>query len=903
MFRLRRKPPPQDAVPEPDMTPAAMPERGDAPSADRLCPGAPLFDAQWYRGERAITDAEAWDHYLAEGSRRARSPAPLFSPAWYREAYPDVALAGIEPLVHYRTHGWREGRDPSPVASTRLLEDRLARQLEDGTSDPLSVALQDAPGARAQWHPAIPPFDPRHRDVAIVMVYRQDRAALDLAIWALAADDIRVPRTLYLIDDGEPATRADLDRLTEQITAPGLQIRRLSEPDTDGEIGLVNAGLWAALQAPRHSHVLLLEQSTILPEGLVEGLLELWAPVAVPVMNLAGTAQSVPIGFDIYKSSNPLDTLSAHVAERQAMIPGAVHEVDQIEPACALFMAGALEVAGLLDVRAKDLRGAVDATLRTLTDRGLAGASVARHLYAHRLERSPLVRSRVASSAGEGVAERLDRTTDPGLPRDAALVSAGADRRAIKMWTGRSQQLLDAHGARCRRMWSGEAREQELVVTFGDATAPPNASEAPLYRSAYRSVQRKLWRELVDRDRSTFRDVLAVQPLAVALGSLFEDGPPCLVLTMDTDPVTGDERDGYVQRVIAIDHVLAERSRIYLKIVESRHGRPVLRRLRQGIWRLEIAHRCDVGEAILSATIALGAPVYSHSLVGIDPPVVRKLLPERRGPFLMDMHGAVPEEFVLYDDHFMAQKYAAYETWAARHSDAIVCVTDAMADHLGSKLGLPAERMLACPIFLHETGERPVLRGYNDRPRAIYAGGTQRWQRIPDLAALVAETQTAVDWVLLTPDVSAMKTALEAAGADADAGGTGVRAAAQNEVFTCYRACDFGLLLREASVVNRVACPTKLIEYLRYGVIPVLDFAEIGDFLDHGMQFVTVDAFRAGDLPSIGERASMAQSNRAVLETFGDRVREGQCRISHAVFGRPVGGSLAAFPELREVSA
>jgi len=39
----------------------------------------------------------------------------LFDDAWYRNAYPDVAEAGMDPLAHFCIHGWMEGRQPNPT--------------------------------------------------------------------------------------------------------------------------------------------------------------------------------------------------------------------------------------------------------------------------------------------------------------------------------------------------------------------------------------------------------------------------------------------------------------------------------------------------------------------------------------------------------------------------------------------------------------------------------------------------------------------------------------------------------------------------------------------------------------------------------------------------------------------
>jgi hypothetical protein len=38
----------------------------------------------------------------------------LVNREWYKEVYPDVAEAGIDPVFHYARFGWREGRHPNP---------------------------------------------------------------------------------------------------------------------------------------------------------------------------------------------------------------------------------------------------------------------------------------------------------------------------------------------------------------------------------------------------------------------------------------------------------------------------------------------------------------------------------------------------------------------------------------------------------------------------------------------------------------------------------------------------------------------------------------------------------------------------------------------------------------------
>ena len=69
------------------------------------------------------------------------------------------------------------------------------------------------------------------------------------------------------------------------------------------------------------------------------------------------------------------------------------------------------------------------------------------------------------------------------------------------------------------------------------------------------------------------------------------------------------------------------------------------------------------------------------------------------------------------------------------------------------------------------------------------------------------------------------------------------------ELTEIYTKCHYGFILREDIVVNRVACPTKLVEYLAMGVVPIVDSANIGDFRTMGMRSITLEQLLRGDLP------------------------------------------------------
>lgn len=72
-----------------------------------------LFDARFYLAHNPDVAAAGMDpllHFLRFGGAEQRAPSAAFDSAAYCSAYPDVAAAGLNPLLHYLTFGRGEGR-------------------------------------------------------------------------------------------------------------------------------------------------------------------------------------------------------------------------------------------------------------------------------------------------------------------------------------------------------------------------------------------------------------------------------------------------------------------------------------------------------------------------------------------------------------------------------------------------------------------------------------------------------------------------------------------------------------------------------------------------------------------------------------------------------------------------
>ncbi|MCC7527480.1 MAG: hypothetical protein IT342_03090, partial [Candidatus Melainabacteria bacterium] len=84
----------------------------------------PLFDCQYYLSQLPECDREKAKgnplvHFL-RAENNCFDPHPNFDMTFYRNKYPDVAAAGVDPLLHYVTCGEAEGRSPAkqPLAAS-----------------------------------------------------------------------------------------------------------------------------------------------------------------------------------------------------------------------------------------------------------------------------------------------------------------------------------------------------------------------------------------------------------------------------------------------------------------------------------------------------------------------------------------------------------------------------------------------------------------------------------------------------------------------------------------------------------------------------------------------------------------------------------------------------------------
>ncbi|MBS2024844.1 MAG: glycosyltransferase [Deltaproteobacteria bacterium] len=123
--------------------------------------GSRLFDVQYYLGrhpEVPATPFAAAAHSLEEGP--GRNPNAWFDSDYYRGQSPDVAKAGINPLLHFVRHGAAEGRDPHPFFSTPYYVANSADVAAAGVN-PLLHFIEHGLSEGRRPHPSLANATPR----------------------------------------------------------------------------------------------------------------------------------------------------------------------------------------------------------------------------------------------------------------------------------------------------------------------------------------------------------------------------------------------------------------------------------------------------------------------------------------------------------------------------------------------------------------------------------------------------------------------------------------------------------------------------------------------------------------------------------------------------------------------
>lgn len=267
---------------------------------------------------------------------------------------------------------------------------------------------------------------------------------------------------------------------------------------------------------------------------------------------------------------------------------------------------------------------------------------------------------------------------------------------------------------------------------------------------------------------------------------------------------------------------------------------------------------------------------------------VRK--PFLKFPFLknyVDVHGSVPEEEFLGKRYQSAQTYSEIEEATIHYAKHLFCVSEAMIAHFHKKYGKKVKAtMSVLPIMDEQTFETEnfIKKKYRQKPNIIYAGGIFEWQNIELMQKVINSQINSAKYDIYTPTPNLFWKTWKS---PKNRNKITVKSAKPGYLFkNVYPGANYGFALRDDIVVNNVACPTKITEYLRFGIIPILKTPNVGDFVSLGMQYLSLENAFAGKYFNENEYHQIIDNNYEVLKKYATICKQGINEFNKIMIGK-----------------
>lgn len=189
---------------------------------------------------------------------------------------------------------------------------------------------------------------------------------------------------------------------------------------------------------------------------------------------------------------------------------------------------------------------------------------------------------------------------------------------------------------------------------------------------------------------------------------------------------------------------------------------------------------------------------------------------------------------------------AAYTWWkfggAVRDCDQLTCVSKALSAYLFKRFGRAASVLPCCT-----TVNAATLAQKHTHKTIVYAGGLYAWQNAGEMMQLlkaILDADASIRAKILTPNLEIFEATCKRLGIDRKRC-VGLTCNAE-AVAAELQDSDVGILLRQDNIINNVACPTKMAEYLASGLGLIISPC-IGDVMDVFKDSPVVFFYRPGD--------------------------------------------------------
>lgn len=724
--------------------------------------------------------------------------------------------------------------------------------------------------------------------VGIIIINYNSMNYLELTVDSLLKAATETPYTIGIIDNGSSTEERDACKtLVQSINSDAVGIRAKFY-DAERNLGFSGGNNFVIkdmLKDNEISHICLLNSDVILTDNWIDYLVEKDKDVIGPVTNAAGNEQTVQIDYEIRPDSSAIPVVNEYAVKRHTCYENYVVESDLVTFFATLFKREVIEKIGLLDEQFYPGSYEDDDYCIRIRNAGFH-IMIARDCFLHHF--------------GSGSFSKLNMGERKNI---GDINRERFEKKWNCKWQDRTWKLLESCKQdmdyllkREKQEWArkqidSSLKEVEgLISDWGSAirffTSQADNVEASLYNYSARQLLSMLFEKARRRlgkisqktkdkcvSYTNSREIhkaakTGMDRIYQLISAAQKEGhsPICVFAPMYNKE---NEKDGYVQRIKAIDTtVLTDLCRIYLydegtdcseirfDFIDPLHGYLVFN-----------SHNRDHLSEILKLVKTCGK-TYTHSILRFIEDRTSKdlwqIFDYENVMHFWDMHGTVPEEYQLSGSELGSRLANNIEEVMANKVDVVIVVTDAMGRYLKRKYPSMKAKVIVVPIFNRELLQAKECQKKNisEGISIVYAGGTQPWQNIELMQNVISETHQLYSYKMFVPNPTEFWS-LWSQRINVD--NVLVESKTPEELYKEYECCDFGFVLRDVSPVNYVACPTKIIEYLKFGIIPILKATEIGDFVDMGMQYVSYMDILKGINITEESRRKMVSNNYQIL--------------------------------------
>ncbi|ENV14908.1 MULTISPECIES: hypothetical protein [Acinetobacter] len=311
-----------------------------------------------------------------------------------------------------------------------------------------------------------------------------------------------------------------------------------------------------------------------------------------------------------------------------------------------------------------------------------------------------------------------------------------------------------------------------------------------------------------------------------------------MILFLSKFPQTEAEyRDGFFQRVASIDQFYQRDERIYLDISFFHNWK---KEVSKSDLRMEVSCNILLHFFFILNCFNKCSFVYIQSIYNAIYTILFILIFNKF--FVLDLHGVVPEELMMKNKKIHTLVAEFIERMLFKKVNVCIAVTNKMVMHYKKKYPSSGCQYIVYAILPSHLKKKVIYDNdsLSDKVEIIYSGNAQIWQNIDlMLEAIKNNLDNKFRFTILTGEPEQILNKVKYF--QIDASQLLIKSVKPNELESYYRKSHYGFVLRDDILVNQVACPTKIIEYLTYGIIPIVLSEKIGDFEDYGYEYIKLN--------------------------------------------------------------